>query len=130
MKYLHYFETTSAFNAAYSDWGGQHKEPWVGVDLQAGTLSYNDPNYIEIPEGYTFVAKGVVTIDSSDYNSEVSGFVYGYPVAPSNDYYKLYINGTVYSLSKYIYMHEFDHYYIAGGALADGTYPNAVLLHS
>lgn len=128
MEYLHYFETTSAHDAAYSDWGGEYKEPWVGYNAQTSSISYNDPEYVEIPSGYRFFGKGPVTIDSSDYDGEVrNSLLYNIsgPVPPDN-YYKLYIDGTVYPLKARSIMNEFDHYYVTG--LADGVYPDCIYL--
>ena len=133
MKYIHFFTTHTSHSEAWSNWGGEvYKEPWIGFDTETQSITYNNPDYVEIPEGYTFFAKGPVTIDSSPVGSSSaspgkvsSSLLYSYP-EKSENYYKLYINGIVYPLKKRYIMNEFDHYYNTD--LADGTYEDCIYL--
>ena len=133
-KYIHKFDTTSQHNTAYNDWGGQHIEPWVALDTQSGNVTYNDPNYVEIPNGYVFKAKGYVKIGTANNNLQhavIDGSIYGgrnfiSDYNENNTYYFMPDgSNVVYELGKTYYMHELDYYVI--NDLPDGTY-NGVYL--
>ena len=100
MKYLHLFDTTSKHNTAYNDWGGVHIEPWVAVDNQTGNISYNDPDYMEIPSPRKLVSKGYIIVNSSGEIHETTIYNAGFPFNENNTYYFMpYDSNTVYKLN-------------------------------
>ena len=126
MKYLHLFDTTSKHNTAYNDWGGVHIEPWIAVDKQTGNISYNDPDYMEIPSPRRFIKKGSLVVNSS--GAVTNGTIFTINTNESNTIYYFMISGdeTVYKLTPVWIMHELDHYEVTG--LSAGTYNGVYLL--
>ena len=54
-RYIHLFDTASEMNTARADWGGAYSEPWLAASKDSSVVTYNDPEYVEVPSGYKIV---------------------------------------------------------------------------
>jgi hypothetical protein len=73
MKYVHYFETSSEFSAAYN--GADYLEPWVSVTKENDEINYNKEAFVTVRTELMGENREYVLADVTEYYGPAVSFI-------------------------------------------------------